>query len=240
MTIELELAPAPVVRSARQSSMALRVYDAVRAAIVQLQLRPGHVLSEAELARQLGVSRQPVREAFIKLADAGLVEVRPQRGTFVKLISPREVKNSRFIREALELAVVRKAAGSAAPQSIARLRDCLAAQEVALKGQLPDFMRLDDEFHSAIATMADCEHAWRLVVSLKAQLDRVRFLGFPDATPRPQVVEQHTRIVDALEKHDADLASAMMLKHLNEIVPSLPHLAEIHPDLFAKEPFPAP
>ena len=63
-------------------------------------------------------------------------------------------------------------------------------------------------------------------------LDRVRFLGFPDATPRPFVVAQHTRIVDALEAHDGDEAAATMFKHLNEIVPSMPHLAAIHPDLF--------
>ena len=69
--------------------------------------------------------------------------------------------------------------------------------------------------------------------ALKAQLDRVRFLGFPDVTPRPQVVAQHTKIVDALEQGDGDAASAMMYKHLNEIMPSLPHMAETHPDLFA-------
>ena len=86
---------------ARPVTMTGRVYDALRAAIVQLQVRPGNPLSEAEIARQLGVSRQPVREAFIKLAESGLVEVRPQRGAFVRLISRREVANARFIREAI-------------------------------------------------------------------------------------------------------------------------------------------
>lgn len=235
MTIELELANQPAVAGARQASMSLRVYDAVRGAIVQLQLRPGHLLSEAELARQMGVSRQPVREAFIKLAEAGLVEVRPQRGTFVKLISIREVRNSRFIREAIELAVVRKAAIEIGADGVAELRERVAAQKVALAGRLAEFMRLDDEFHSAIARHAGVEHAWRHIVSLKAQLDRVRFLGFPDATPRPQVVAHHAAIVDALERHDADGAAAMMSEHLNYIVPSLPHLAETHPDLFAND-----
>jgi len=233
MSIDLELALQPNATGSRQATMGLRVYDAVRGAIVQLQLRPGHLLSEAELARQLGVSRQPVREAFIKLAEAGLVDVRPQRGTFVKLISIREVKNSRFIREAIELAVVRKAAGGIDTAGIADLRSILAAQEVALSGSLDEFMRLDDIFHSAIAGHADCEHAWRHIEALKAQLDRVRFLGFPSATPRPQVVAQHTKIVDALEQGDGDAASAMMYRHLNEIMPSLPNLAETHPDLFS-------
>lgn len=234
MTIELELAIQPVTAGPRQATMGLRVYDAVRGAIVQLQLRPGHLLSEAELARQLGVSRQPVREAFIKLAEAGLVDVRPQRGTFVKLISIREVKNSRFIREAIELAVVRKAALGIDAAGIANLREIVKAQVAAMPGGLSEFMQLDDVFHSAIAGHADCEHAWRHIEALKAQLDRVRFLGFPAATPRQQVVDQHAKIVDALEQGDGDAASAMMFKHLNEIMPSLPHMAETHPDLFAE------
>src|SRR5689334_21712933 len=107
---------------ARQGTRGNRVFDAIRQAIVQLQLRPGNLLSEAEVARQLGVSRQPVREAFIKLAEVGLVEVRPQRGTFVVLISKREVQNARFIREAVEVAVARKAAMEAQPVHIKRLR----------------------------------------------------------------------------------------------------------------------
>src|SRR5688500_7611656 len=79
-------------RARRQATMGSRVFDTLRQAIVQLQLRPGDPLSEADIARQLGVSRQPVREAFIKLAEIGLVEIRPQRGTFVRLISIREVE----------------------------------------------------------------------------------------------------------------------------------------------------
>ncbi len=235
MTIELELANQPVIAGTRQTSISLRVYETVRNAIVQLQLRPGHLLSEAELARQMGVSRQPVREAFIKLAEAGLVEVRPQRGTFVKLISIREVQNSRFIRESIELAVVRKAAELIDSAGIADLRELVAAQQVALAGTLGDFMRLDDDFHCAIAAHGGVEHAWRHIVSLKAQLDRVRFLGFPAATPRPQVVAQHTEVVDALERNDPDAAVKMMHKHLNELAPSLPKLAEEHAELFADE-----
>lgn len=235
MTIELELVNQPAIAGARPVSMSQRVYDTVRNAIVQLQLRPGHLLSEAELARYMGVSRQPVREAFIKLAEAGLVEVRPQRGTFVKLISIREVQNSRFIREAIELAVIRKAAERIGPSGIAELRELVVAQQIALSGKLIDFMRLDDDFHCAIAAHGGVEHAWRHIVSLKAQLDRVRFLGFPQATPRPQVIAQHTAVVDALERNDDDGAVSMMHLHLNELAPSLPKLAEEHADLFADE-----
>jgi GntR family transcriptional regulator, rspAB operon transcriptional repressor len=220
--------------AARRATRANRVFDAVRQAIVQLQLRPGNLLSEAEIARQLGVSRQPVREAFIKLAEVGLVEVRPQRGTFVVLISIREVQNARFIREAIEVAVVRKAALEATDARIKELRRII--EEQARMGETGDnagFLRFDEAFHQVIAHSVDCDHAWRVVEGLKAQMDRVRYLSMPEATPAETLVAQHTAIVDAMARHSPDEAAAAMRAHLSEILLSLPRLAQAHPELFA-------
>ena len=218
---------------ARQGTIGNRVFDAIRQAIVQLQLRPGHLLSEADVARQLGVSRQPVREAFIKLADVGLVEVRPQRGTFVKLISIREVQNARFVRAAIEIAIVRKAALEATRGKIADPERVLADQrEASERGDHVAFLRLDEAFHQAVAHTADCDHAWRVLEGLKAQMDRVRYLSMPNATPIDTLIGQHAAIVDALGRHSPDDAEAAMRAHLSEILTSLPRLAEAHPDLF--------
>jgi len=218
----------------RQGTIGNRVLDALRQAIVQLQLRPGNVLSEAEVARQLGVSRQPVREAFIKLADTGLIEVRPQRGTFVKLISIREVQNARFVREAIELAIVHKAALEISPAHLEELRQLLDQQrQASARGDHHGFLRLDESFHQALAHGADCDHAWRLLEGLKAQMDRVRYLSMPNATPIDTLIGQHAAIVDALSRHAPDDAEAAMRAHLSEILTSLPRLAKAHPDLFA-------
>jgi len=184
----------------RQATRGNRVFDTLRQAIVQLQLRPGNLLSEAEVARQLGVSRQPVREAFIKLAEIGLLEVRPQRGTFVVLISKREVENARFIREAIEVAVARKAALEGNSDDVADLRRIVADQEAAEdRGDHAAFMRLDEAFHEKIAASASCDYAWRVLEGLKPQMDRVRFLSIPDATPSDKLIAQHLSIVDAIE-----------------------------------------
>jgi GntR family transcriptional regulator, rspAB operon transcriptional repressor len=217
---------------ARQGTRGNRVFDVIRQAIVQLQLRPGNLLSEAEVARQLGVSRQPVREAFIKLAEVGLVEVRPQRGTFVVLISKREVENARFIREAVEVAVARKAATEAGPAHIKRLRAIVGEQKSA--EDHPSFMRFDETFHETIAASADCGYAWRVIESLKAQMDRVRFLSIDDATPVETIIAQHTAIVDAIEKRSPDAAEAAVRAHMAEILISLPRLAGAHPELFSE------
>ena len=87
-----------------------QIYRYLRKDIVTCIIQPGSLLSEKEVSARFNVSRQPVREAFIKLAEAGLVQVLPQRGTFVRKISARRVADGRFIREAVEVSVVRRAA----------------------------------------------------------------------------------------------------------------------------------
>lgn len=217
----------------RAGRMGTRVFDILRQAIVQLRLRPGDLLSEADIARQLGVSRQPVREAFIKLSEIGLVEVRPQRGTYVMLISIRQVQNVRFIREAVEFAVVRKAASEATPATMHILRQLLEKQrEAGEKSDHAEFLRLDEAFHQAIAELADCAYAWRTLENLKSQMDRVRYLSMADATPFDILVGQHTAIVDSIERHAPDDAEAAMRAHLTEILKSLPRLAQSHRELF--------
>jgi DNA-binding GntR family transcriptional regulator len=217
----------------RQGSMSSRVYDLLRDAIIQLKLRPGNLLSETEIAKQLGVSRQPIRESFIKLAEAGLVEVRPQRGTLVQMISRREVENARFIREAIEVAFARKAASEAPPGTAVALREIVDRQEVARNAREPlQFLRQDEEFHRAIARSIGCESAWKLLETLRAQMDRVRFLSYPAATPLDVLIAQHRAIVAAIEAGDPDRAEAAMREHLGEMLESLPKIAEAHPDLF--------
>ena len=217
----------------RQATIGHRVFQALKEAIVQLQLRPGNPLSEAEVAKQLGVSRQPVREAFIKLAEAGLVEIRPQRGTFVVMISRRAVENARFLREAIEVAIARKAAGEANAGAIAAIRETVQRQRAAREdGDTAHFLRLDEAFHQAIARSVDCDHAWRMLESLKAQMDRVRYLSVPLATPVDTLIDQHEKIVAAIEAHAPDRAEEVMRQHLREILKSLPLIADTHRDLF--------
>jgi DNA-binding GntR family transcriptional regulator len=217
----------------RQATIGHRVFQVLKQAIVQLQLRPGNPLSEAEVAKQLGVSRQPVREAFIKLAEAGLVEIRPQRGTFVVLISRRDVENARFLREAIEVAIVRKAAMDADAGGILAIRDTLVRQrEASALGDTGHFLRLDEGFHQAIARSVNCGHAWRMLESLKAQMDRVRYLSIPLATPVETLITQHEAILKAVEEHVPDRAEAAMREHLSEILNSLPKIAAANPDLF--------
>jgi DNA-binding GntR family transcriptional regulator len=216
-----------------ERSLAPQVLHVLREAIVRGDLLPGALLSEADIARQLGISRQPVRESFIKLQEAGLLSIRPQRGTVVQRISVDAVYDARFVREAVEAAVVR-AAAEAMPAGLAqRLRELIAAQEqAAARADPPGFLRLDEAFHRAIAEGIGRGFAWTALEGLKAQMDRVRFLSFEGATPLPDLIRQHRAIVDGIEAGDADRAEAALRTHLREILSSLPRIVAAHPDFF--------
>ena len=103
----------PALLQAVRRSAADEVFNKLHGDIVSLRLLPGTKLSESEIAKQCDVSRQPVREAFIRLNNKGLLTVRPQKATLVRKISIREILNARFIRTAVEVEVVRKACSSA-------------------------------------------------------------------------------------------------------------------------------
>lgn len=223
----------PVYAGPPDEPSARRVFRELKNAIVTMALTPGQALSENDIATRMGVSRQPVREAFIKLSEVGLVRVRPQRGTFVVKISTKQVTDARFVREAVEVAVVRKACAVMTAETIAALRDNLAQQQAVItEGSPARFLALDEAFHRGLALGIDCEYAWRVVEEVKAQMDRVRYLSMPQTTPLARLVDQHVAILDAIAARDHARAEAAVLEHLSEILTSLPLLERIHPDLF--------
>jgi DNA-binding GntR family transcriptional regulator len=220
----------------KSEPMARQVTRALRQAIVTMQLAPGEMLSEQDLARRFGVSRSPVREALIKLSEAGLVRVLPQRGTQVVKISRAGVEDARFIREAVETAVVREAALKAGPAILAELNASLTRQRRAQRSRsTEEFLALDEEFHRLLAEAAGRPAAWQIIEDIKPQMDRVRFLDMTQAIPRHVVIAQHAVIVDAIKAGDPVAAEKAMRSHMSEILRSLPELAAQHPELFEWE-----
>ncbi|WP_342240619.1 GntR family transcriptional regulator [Inquilinus sp. OTU3971] len=210
-----------------------QVYEGLRQAIITGLLPPGTALSEKDGSEMFGVSRQPVREAFIKLVEAGLLQVLPQRGTRVRKISRRQVEQGRFIREAVEAAVVRLAAESIDAAGLQRLDRSLAAQhDAARRHDHAGFLALDEGFHRLIIEVIDCLPAWSTIENMKAQMDRVRYLSLPDVSPLEMLIAQHEEIVAGLRAHDPDAAEAAMRRHLREILSSLGPIAERRPELF--------
>lgn len=216
--------------------MAQRIVARLRHAIVTMRIKPGEKLSEQEIADRFGVSRQPVREAFIKLAEAGLLRVLPQRGTLVVKISIGAVGDARFVREAIECAVAREAARRRDAASLEKLAANISATaDVIATGDLERIFDLDEAFHATLAVAAGRATAWRVVEDQKVQMDRVRYLDLGDSIPAQTVLAQHRAIFAALTAGDGAAAEAAMRAHLQEILVSLPRLAARWPGLFEDE-----
>ncbi|MBI5105325.1 MAG: GntR family transcriptional regulator [Solirubrobacterales bacterium] len=208
-------------------------YDALRGAIVAGELTPGTRLSENELAELLGVSRTPVREALLRLREDQLVDVVPQSGTFVTPISTSAVRDAQFLREAVECAAVRLATERATPPDVAALRDLLARQEVARDtDDLDAFFVLDGDFHHALCDLSGRPIAWAIGRRANGHLDRVRRLSLPVPSYIAEMVEEHRRVVDAVELGDPDLAEASLRHHLRMVLSGLPRIRAERPELF--------
>lgn len=213
-------------------SAAPQVYERLRQAILRGTLGPGDRLSETEIAKQFGVSRQPVREAFIRLTSDGLAEVRPQRGTYIRKISVSAVLSARLVREAVEGDLIRMVADKGDPSLLPRLDEEIRQQLQALEQDDSDlFVQLDDRFHRLLAAAAGHEAVWLVLEGLKSQMNRLRHIT-AKAFDIQTLIDQHTAIVEALRAGDATMAEKAMRRHLNQLLDDLPEVTRARPELF--------
>ncbi|MDQ0394186.1 GntR family transcriptional regulator [Labrys monachus] len=199
----------------RKHPVADQIYDALKEAIVSVQLLPGTSISENRICRHFGVSRTPVRSAVVRLSEDGLVDVYPQQGSFVSPIRLAEINDSHFVRKNLEIALLREAATKWSPEKSAHARAIIEVQRQAIEaGDGNLFFREDEHFHQAFAGFAEREGVWATVLQAKARLARfVRLFGKPDRLP--VVVREHLAILDALDARQIDRAIQQLDYHLD-------------------------
>lgn len=218
----------------RPATVSEQVFEALHRQIVTVELPPGTRLSEAEVARAMAVSRQPVRDAFWRLSQLGLVVVRPQRATVVSPISPSAVMQARFVRTAIEIETLRLALGRFGPAEFAELDAILAEQAEAIGGEERErFHALDDAFHRRIGALAGVGHVWALIRENKAHTDRVRLLSLTSGADL--ALADHRAILAALRAGDGEGAAAAMRQHLGRIVDILARIREEHADYVAED-----
>ncbi|QIE43062.1 GntR family transcriptional regulator (plasmid) [Rhodobacteraceae bacterium SC52] len=224
--------PKRLDRLALDGAVAPQLHGLLRDRIVSGELSPGQRVSETELAKAYKVSRQPVREAFIKLAEEELVDVRPQRGTFVRAISVQAVLTARFVREAVEADLVRRVAHHANPAIVAKLDDQLELQREATNADTAtEFTILDKAFHRLLAEFAGQPEVSAHLQAQSIHIDRVRNISARTFSLEKLLV-QHRAIVDAIRAGDVAAAEQAMRLHLREINNDLPRIVEASPHYF--------
>lgn len=221
------------IEQARQTVTDL-IYDRLYRQIIENDLPPGTKLSEAEVARGLGVSRQPVRDAFYRLSQQGFVLVRPQRATLVSPISVDAVMQALFIRTALETATVTAAAEQGTDADFDALDALLVEQRKAVEADdRMRFHRLDDELHRQICALSGHDYAWTLIREHKAHMDRIRLLSL--SFTAHDALAEHRAIVSAIRARDADAAVAATRHHLSRIAASIERIHQTNPGFFDQE-----
>ncbi|WP_417602922.1 GntR family transcriptional regulator [Primorskyibacter flagellatus] len=208
-----------------------QIYRILRDRIIHNDLTPGNRISESEIAALHQVSRQPVREAFIKLAEQGLLAVRPQRGTIVNKIAYSAVLDARFLREAIEADIVSILAQAPDAGLVSDLRKQLDVQRALDPKDSSDFIHLDERFHFTLAAAAGKGGAWKQVEGLKAQMDRVRYLSLSQF-PVAKLIGQHETIVDHIADGDRRGANVAIRTHLREVLSDLTQIVAAHPEFF--------
>jgi GntR family transcriptional regulator, rspAB operon transcriptional repressor len=196
--------------------LADQVYERLLDDIVSGALPPGTPMAELDLCERLGVSRTPVREALIKLADADLVRIYPQSGSVVAPVSRHAFGEAQFIREHLECALVSEAVRHVDATSLRELNELIERQQAAVTPS--EFYVSDEAFHHAIARMSRHEHVWQVIRQTKIHFDRVRHLTLQeDSGHIPLLITQHREILDGLSACNEAQAVAAMRRHLREV-----------------------
>ncbi|HEY1320422.1 MAG TPA: GntR family transcriptional regulator [Streptosporangiaceae bacterium] len=196
--------PAPL----RQS-----VYEALVELVIAGRLGPGQHLVETELARQLGVSRQPVREALHRLEAEGWVDLRPNQGAFVHVPTEREVDELLDVRELLEVEAARLVARSASKEQVGQLREiCQRGEDAVKAGDTERFVALNNEFHAALAAVAGNSVLAELgeIVGRRA---RWYYRLVAPAREHDSAAE-HLDLLDAIETADVERAAEVASKHI--------------------------
>ena len=192
------------------------VFNALRESILHGELKPGERLIEVSLAKQLGVSRTPVREAIQKLEQEGLVDLFPRRGAMVASISEKSVHDVLEVRKALERLAADLAVERILPREKILLRQ--AEREFAAcigSRDLGRIVRKDEEFHDVIYAAAKNQKLQFLINHLREQMYRYRLEYIKDETARRRLAEEHERIADAIIRGDAELARQEASLHID-------------------------
>jgi DNA-binding GntR family transcriptional regulator len=206
-------------------------YREVRKLLLGGEVHPGQRLSHRSLAKDLGLSRSPVREALLQLEAEGIIEHRPQSGVYLCEVSPQELEELYDMREVIEPYAAERAARLASPAQLEQLRDvCDEFTAIAKQPKLVEWLEsaknrrrlstLDIDFHSTILAAAHNRVARRFfenaqIISLVVSWNHFKTDSVVLAKRVAPTVKQHREIYDAIKKHDPVAARKLMRAHVS-------------------------
>ncbi len=209
------------------------MFDRLHEEIVTLTLLPGTKLSEVEVARRFGVSRQPVRDAFNRLSNLDLLLIRPQKATEVRGFSVERITHARFVRLAVELEIIRRTCAVWDDHSARVLERNLDQQQQAVDAGRPEkFHALDYEFHKLICDFGGCPFTVETIKECKQKVDRLCMLSFGREGETATLLEDHRKLARALSDGSAEAAKAIARDQLGRLDDSIAEIQNTHSEYF--------
>lgn len=198
--------------------------------IVNIELAPGTAISENEISSALNLSRTPVREALIELSKNGLVNIHPHKNSYISKINCSIIEEARFVRLALEIAIIKLACIDLPPEYIIRLNGNIAEQKLAIEqNNYLQLLKLDNDFHRLLFEAAGKKWTYNIVSSQMIHFDRLRVLTL-NTLKNDRTVEDHQNILSAIEAHNKELAETLIINHLARHNLNREELIKLFPD----------
>ena len=193
-----------------------RIVASIRDSIIAGKIKPGERLLEPDVAKMLGVSRTPLREAFLQLEAEDFVRVTPRRGAVVSELSVKDAEEIYVVKSALESLAARLASAVMTDDIVDKLVSVNDQMEKKAKAKEPDYralLDLNSMFHRIIVETTKNEKLMQIVNHLRNQTLRYNFIYLSVLSHLEESIEEHRQIIDALCRRDGAAVEILMKNH---------------------------
>lgn len=192
-------------------------YRVLKDNIMNLNLKPGDLLSETDLSEKIGISRTPIREVLMRLKNEYLIEVKPQTGTYVSLIDANMVEQGLFMRYTLEKAILKDACNGIDDETLMELEKNLFAQKLIANksNSAVEFHKLDQEFHELLFKGTNKGYIWNSILNMSTHYNRMRLL-IDLKNDKNKIIKEHEVYLGLIKNKSSEGIDEVITSHIRK------------------------
>ncbi|WP_281166058.1 GntR family transcriptional regulator [Liquorilactobacillus sicerae] len=215
-------------------NLKLKAYSEILKKIITAEYKPGQRISEKKLSEQLNIGRTPVREALLQLRQEGLIYAVPQSGTYITKIDLQSAISARFIRESIEVKIIKEASALNKDQIFIKLHTIINNQKLfSIQKNVEKFFEEDEKFHKEFYEITNHKQVWDWLQTINMQLNRYRMLSLKvKKLSWKNLIQQHENILQAVENHQPNEAELLIANHLHLMLDERKTLLQTFPEYF--------